>query len=106
MKVKQIRLKCAVNGCRNRDTFYVSRSGVYFNSPNICKECAKLIYEAMYPESENAVVEAAEETENVFDEAVEETNEGTAEDAKEMAEAEEDETILEGIPKKKTRKKE
>ena len=63
MKVKQTRLKCAVNGCRNRDTFYVSRSGVYFNSPNICKECAKLAYEALFAEEIKAEAKKAKKAE-------------------------------------------
>lgn len=76
MKVKQTRLKCAVNGCRNRDTFYVSRSGVYFNSPNICKECAKLAYEALFAEEIKAEAKKAKKAE----EAVVSGKENAAED--------------------------
>lgn len=93
MKLKSYGLICDVNGCHNTGASFVSLNGVFGgNTPNICKRCAKLIYEAMY-QSENAVDEkvdeVVEETENAVDEA-----------------AEEEETILGGIPKKKTRKKE
>lgn len=90
MKLKSYGLICDVNGCHNTGASFVSLNGVFGgNTPNICKKCAKLIYEAMYPEAENAVDEKVDENENAVDE-----------------EAEEEETILGGIPKKKTRKKE
>lgn len=97
MKLKSYGLICDVNGCHNTGAYFVSLNGVFGgNTPNVCKKCAKLIYEAMYPEAENAV-----------DEEAEKTNKGTAEDVEETTEAEEEEeTILGGIPKKKTRKKE
>lgn len=98
MKLKSYGLICDVNGCHNTGASFVSLNGVFGgNTPNICKKCAKLIYEAMYPEAENAVNEAVDE---VVDEVVDET-ENAVDEA-----AEEEETILGGIPKKKTRKKE
>ena len=112
MKIKKFRSICSVMGCRNTDTYLISRNSVTINTPNICKECLKMAYLELFPEEaevnvvDEAVDEVVEETENAVDEATEETNEGTAEDAKETAEAEEEETILGGIPKKKTRKKE
>ena len=69
LKLKSYGLICDVNGCHNTGASFVSLNGVFGgNTPNICKRCAKLIYEAMY-QSENAV-----------DEEAEKTNKGTAED--------------------------
>lgn len=94
MKLKSYGLICDVNGCHNTGASFVSLNGVFGgNTPNICKKCAKLIYEAMYPEAENTVDEKVDEVVDKNENAVDE-------------EAEEEETILGGIPKKKTRKKE
>jgi hypothetical protein len=92
MKTKKTRLKCAVNGCRNRDTFYISKSGVYFNSPNICKECAKTAYEALFADEIKAEAEKAKKAEKVV---VSEKENATEDEEKDKAETE-----------KKVRKKE
>lgn len=44
MKCKQTRLICAVKGCRNRITYFLTESGDFAGSPNLCKECIQKAY--------------------------------------------------------------
>lgn len=47
VKTKQVRRMCAVKGCGNRLTYFISRTGDFAGSINICPDCisaaAKLI---------------------------------------------------------------
>ena len=39
VKIKQVRRMCSVKGCGNRVTYFISRTGDFAGSVNICAEC-------------------------------------------------------------------
>lgn len=45
MRVKKVRAMCAVKGCGNRDTYYITRGGDFAGTPNLCADCLKRAYE-------------------------------------------------------------
>lgn len=65
MRLQKRKLICSVMGCRNTDTYLIAKNGVMVNTPNICKDCVKAAFEALYPEEAeklNSVKKTAEET--------------------------------------------
>lgn len=44
MKCKQIRLICAVKGCRNRISYFLTEGGDFAGAPNLCKTCIERAY--------------------------------------------------------------
>ena len=75
MKVQKRKLICSVMGCRSTDTYFLARNGVMVNTPNMCKDCVRAAFEALFPEEAeklNAVDEAVDETENAVDEETDE----------------------------------
>ena len=88
---------CSVMGCKNVDTLLISRNGVTINTPNICKECLKLAYEAAFEDEIKAELAKAEkEKKEAIEKALSEKE--AAYNNKEAFEAEE-------ASKKKTRKR-
>jgi len=41
MKVKQIKRRCMVNGCRNTASFHITRRNQLGNSIHICEDCLR-----------------------------------------------------------------
>ena len=97
MKVKKFRSICSVMGCRNTDTFLISRNGVNINTPNICKECLKMAYIELFPEETSSKM-------NEKDKTVNESVNNTIKES--FNEPEGKDTTLGETPKKRTRKKE
>lgn len=71
VKTKQVRRMCAVKGCGNRLTYFISRTGDFAGSINICPDCisaaAKLICV-----SEPGVSEKTEKEQNASESTAEE----------------------------------
>lgn len=49
MRVKRTRMICSVKGCANRATFFLSRGGDFAGTPNLCEDCLKAAYNAVFP---------------------------------------------------------
>ena len=79
MKVQKRKLICSVMGCRSTDTYFLAKNGVMVNTPNMCKDCVRAAFEALFPEEaeklnavDEAVDEMVDETENAVDEETDE----------------------------------
>lgn len=65
MHIKQTKMICSVQGCRNTDTVFASRNGVCVNTPNLCRECIKNIYEAVFDVIETPKMSVADTAESL-----------------------------------------
>ena len=107
MNVKKLKRKCSVRGCKNIETYAISKTREMGNSVIICKECLKSGYEAtekhiepikvkqvetkpLFPHPEEVTVPSVADKEpelvEVIEEVTEDTNISVAEDTVTKAE--------------------
>lgn len=61
MKIKKTKMICAVKGCGERATVFISRGGDFAGTPNICENCLKEAFKLLCAESNEAVVPLEED---------------------------------------------
>lgn len=59
MKVKKIKKKCEVRGCKNTDTFALTNTNEFGNSIIICEECLKRAVKAVSEYDSSVTVQKA-----------------------------------------------
>lgn len=49
VRLKKRKLTCGIKNCRERESRYITKSGDFQNTPNLCDDCLEKAYELISP---------------------------------------------------------